>query len=167
VPDGTPCRPCEDEGAGAEQHPWSILGAVIALIGIAIPFARWRGRKSSGAGTSQARRRAPVVAAGVSSVVSSPGRYPRTAWSNFCVRKPALAGQVAFQHFRLLSALKAAAAHARRTGNVLDADDLDDQYRAIDVYSQHVSKVADNSHAAWDALRRTTSAKTLEPWQWH
>jgi hypothetical protein len=38
---------------------------------------------------------------------------------------------------------------------------------AIDVYSQHVSNVADNSHAAWDALRRTTSAKTLEPWQWH
>ena len=82
-------------------------------------------------------------------------------------KKAALAGQVAFQHFRLLTALKAAAAHARRTGNVLDADDLDDQYRAIDVYSQHVSNVADNSHAAWDALRRTTSAKTLEPWQWH
>lgn len=82
-------------------------------------------------------------------------------------KKAALAGQVAFQHFRLLSALKAAAAHARQTGNVLDADDLDDQYRAIDVYSQHVSNVADNYHAAWDALRRTTSAKTPEPSQWH
>jgi hypothetical protein len=80
-------------------------------------------------------------------------------------KKAALAGQVAFQHFRLLNALKAAAAHARRTGNVLDAGDLDDQYRAIDVYSQHVSNVADNAHAAWDVLRRTTSAKTPEPSQ--
>jgi len=50
---------------------------------------------------------------------------------------------------------------------VLDADDLDDQHHAIDVYSQHVSNVADNSHAAWDALRRTKSAKTPEPSQWH
>jgi hypothetical protein len=82
-------------------------------------------------------------------------------------KKAALAGQVAFHHFRLLSALKAAAAHARRTGNVLDADDLDDQHRAIDVYSQHVSNVADNSHAARDALRQNTSSRTLEPWQWH
>jgi hypothetical protein len=78
-------------------------------------------------------------------------------------KKAALAEQVAFQHFRLLTALNAAAAHARRTGNMLDADDLDDQYRAIDVYSHHVSNVADNSHAAWDALQRTISAKTLKP----
>jgi hypothetical protein len=77
-------------------------------------------------------------------------------------KKAALAGQVAIQHFRLLAALKAAAGHARRTGNMVDADDLDDQYRAIDIYSQHVSNVADNSHAAWDALRRTISAKTLK-----
>jgi Winged helix-turn helix len=61
-------------------------------------------------------------------------------------------GQVAVQHFRLLAALKAAAAYARRTGNMLDADDLDDQYRAIDAYSHHVSTVADNSHAAWNTL---------------
>jgi hypothetical protein len=83
-------------------------------------------------------------------------------------KKAALAGQVAFRHFQLLSALKAAAARARRTGNVLDAGDLDDHYRAIDVYSHHVSNVADNSRADWDALRRrTTAAKTPEPWQLH
>jgi hypothetical protein len=82
-------------------------------------------------------------------------------------KKAALAEHVAFHHFRLLDALNAAAAHARRTGNLLDADDLDDQYRAIDVYSHHVSTVADNSHAAWDALRRTMSAKTLAPSQGH
>ncbi|MGO9157854.1 hypothetical protein [Mycobacterium sp.] len=50
---------------------------------------------------------------------------------------------------------------------MLDADDLDDQYRAIDAYSHHVSTVADNSHAAWDALQQTTSAKTPEPSQSH
>jgi hypothetical protein len=82
-------------------------------------------------------------------------------------KKAALAGQVVSHHFRLLNALNAAAAHARHTGNALDADDLDDQYRAIDVYSHHVSNVADNSHAAWDTLRRTTSAKTPEPSQRH
>jgi len=82
-------------------------------------------------------------------------------------KKAALAEQVSFHHFRLLSALDAAAAHARRTGNVLDADDLDDQHRAIDVYSHHVSTVADNLHAAWDALRQTASATTPEPSQSH
>lgn len=82
-------------------------------------------------------------------------------------KKAALAEQVAFHHFRLLSALDAAAAHARGTGNVLDAEDLDDQYRAIDVYSHHVSSAADNLHAAWEALRQSTSATTPEPSQSH
>jgi hypothetical protein len=99
---------------------------------------------------------------------SPPVRKPQThddGLVELLRKKAALAGQVAFHHFRLLEALKAAAGQARRTGNMLDADDLDDQYRAIDVYSHHVSNVADNSHAAWDALQRTISAKTLNPSQ--
>jgi hypothetical protein len=66
-----------------------------------------------------------------------------------------------------LGALKAAADHARRTGDMLDVDDLDDQYRAIDVYSQHVSNVADNSYRAWDALRRAKSTMPVETWHRH
>ena len=68
-------------------------------------------------------------------------------------RRAALAAEVACHHFRLLSALKAAGEHARRTGNVQMFDDLDDQRNIVATFSPSVSAAADDAHAEWMSLR--------------
>ncbi|MFP1155368.1 hypothetical protein ACK280_25325 [Mycobacterium sherrisii] len=64
-----------------------------------------------------------------------------------------MATEIACHHFRLLSALKAAGEHARRTGNMQTFDDLDDQRTIVDTFSASVSAAADNAHAEWMSLR--------------
>jgi hypothetical protein len=68
-------------------------------------------------------------------------------------KRAALAAEVACHHFRLLSALKVAGEHARRTGNVQACDDLEDQRVTVAACTPSVSAAADNAHAEWMSLR--------------
>lgn len=72
-------------------------------------------------------------------------------------RRAALATEVACHHFRLVSALKAAGEHARRTGNLQTFDDLEDQRTTVAAFSASVSAAADNAHAEWVSLRADRS----------
>jgi hypothetical protein len=80
-------------------------------------------------------------------------RRPGINLAEVARKRAALAAQVACHHFRLLSALKAAGEHARRTGDVQTFDDLDDQRTTMAAFSASVSAAADNAHAEWMSLR--------------
>ncbi|SHP45030.1 Uncharacterised protein [Mycobacteroides abscessus subsp. abscessus] len=70
-------------------------------------------------------------------------------------RRAVLAGQVAYHHFRLLSALKAASAYASRIGRFDIVGDLEQQRSVVAGFSTQVSAEADGTHTLWAQLRGT------------
>lgn len=70
-------------------------------------------------------------------------------------KRAVLAGQVAYHHFRLLSALKAASAYASRIGRLDVVGDLEQQRSVVAGFSTQVSAEADGTHTLWVQLRGT------------
>jgi hypothetical protein len=69
-------------------------------------------------------------------------------------KRAALASQIACHHFRLVSALEAAADHARSTGNVDELAELEYHHSIVAGLSQQISSGADMAHAQWANLKR-------------
>lgn len=70
-------------------------------------------------------------------------------------KRAVLAGQVAYHHFRLLSALKAASEYASHIGRLDVVGDLEQQRGVVAGFSTQVSAEADGTHSLWVQLRGT------------
>lgn len=68
-------------------------------------------------------------------------------------KRAVLASQIAFHHFRLVSALKTAAEYASRTGNINESEELAHHHSVVAAFSRRVSSDADNAHAGWISMR--------------